>query len=207
MSSVALSIPGRIGEELASKSVAKARSNDPLVADPLARLVSGCRRREAAAQRELVVRTQERVYRTLYRMVGAQDAEDVAQQVYLQIFRQIDRFTGGASFSTWVYRITINEALQHIRRNRRHRLKRLEGDLQDRQPDHRQMPETRELLDRALADIEPDLRMIFLLREVEGLSYGAIAEALGISMGTVASRLSRARLDLRERLRSLGWDG
>jgi RNA polymerase sigma-70 factor (ECF subfamily) len=66
--------------------------------------------------------------------------------------------------------------------------------------------ETRELLDRALAEVEPELRSIFVLREVEGLSYDEIALALEIPMGTVASRLNRARHELQQRLRCLGWD-
>ena len=175
--------------------------------DPLSDLVAGCRRREPRAQSELVVRTQDRVYRTLVRLVGAQDAEDVAQQVFLQVFRQIHQFSGDSSFGTWLHRVTVNEAMQHLRRNRRHQFAVLSWEPEDRKPDRGQQSEMREILDRALAAIEPELRSVFVLREVEHLTYEEIGAVLGIPMGTVASRLSRARHDLQERLRSLGWNG
>ena len=207
MSSAALSFLGRIEDEMASNRVTGRASEVTPPADPLAHVVEGCRRREARAQRELVVRTQDRLYRTLVRLVGVQDAEDVAQQVYLQVFRQVDRFHGDSSFATWLYRVTVNEAMQHLRRSRNRRFAILNWEPEDSETDRCQRTETRELLDRALAEIDPELRSIFVLREVEGLSYEAIGAALGIPMGTVASRLSRARHDLQERLRSLGWTG
>lgn len=192
---------------MASNTAAgRARENLPS-ADPLAQVVAGCRQHEPRAQRELVLRTQDRVYRSLVRLVGLQDAEDVAQQVYLQVFRQLHRFNGDSSFGTWLYRVTVNEAMQHLRRKRRCRWAALNWEPDAGKPDRCQQSETRELLDRALTQIEPELRSIFVLREVEGLSYEAIGAAVGIPMGTVASRLSRARHDLQERLRSLGWNG
>jgi RNA polymerase sigma-70 factor, ECF subfamily len=206
MSSVALSLLGRIEEEMTSKFRNTATREEAPQADPLADVVAGCRRREADAQRELVLQTQDRVYRTLFRLVGAQDAEDVAQQVYLQIFRQVDRFRGKSSFNTWLYRVTVNEALQHLRRKRRRRFAILNWDPQEHATDHCRQSEVRELLDRALAEIDPELRSIFVLREVEELSYEEIGPALQIPPGTVASRLSRARHQLQERLRRLGWE-
>jgi RNA polymerase sigma-70 factor, ECF subfamily len=205
MSSTALSFLGRFEQEMASNTGVGARDAQALPVDPLAHVVAGCRRREPSAQRELVVRTQDRVYRTLVRLVGVQDAEDVAQQVFLQIFRQVDRFSGNSSFGTWLYRVTINEAMQHLRRGQKRRFAILNWEPPDHEANRCQRSETRELLDRALAEIEPELRSIFVLREVEGLSYEAIGAALGIPLGTVASRLSRARHDLQERLRCLGW--
>jgi len=205
MSSVAISFLRRIGEGMASNVFEE--GPDAPRSDPLADLVARCRQREPRAQSELVVRTQDRVYRMLVRLVGAQDAEDVAQQVYLQVFRQIHQFSGDSSFGTWLYRVTVNEAMQLLRRNRRHQFAILSWESEDCKPDRGQQSEMRELLDRALAAIEPDLRLVFVLREVEHLSYEEIGAALEIPMGTVASRLSRARHDLQERLRSLGWNG
>jgi RNA polymerase sigma-70 factor (ECF subfamily) len=205
MSSVAISFLRRIGEGMASNVFEEVP--DAPRSDPLADLVARCRQREPRAQSELVVRTQDRVYRMLVRLVGAQDAEDVAQQVYLQVFRQIHQFSGDSSFGTWLYRVTVNEAMQHLRRNRRHQFAILSWEPEDCKPDRGQQSEMRQLLDRALAAIEPDLRLVFVLREVEHLSYEEIGAALEIPMGTVASRLSRARHDLQERLRSLGWNG
>jgi RNA polymerase sigma-70 factor, ECF subfamily len=207
MSSVAFSFLGRIEEGMASNVFEGKPDEDAPRPDPLSDLVARCRRREPRAQSELVVRTQDRVYRTLARLVGAQDAEDVAQQVYLQVFRQIHQFSGDSSFGTWLYRVTVNEAMQHLRRSRRRRFAILNWEPEDRKPDRGQQSEVRELLDFAFAAIEPELRSVFVLREVEHLSYEEIGAALGIPMGTVASRLSRARHDLQERLRSLGWNG
>lgn len=176
-------------------------------ADPLTQLVAECRRGEPVAQRELVLQTHDQVYRSLTRLVGVQDAEDVSQQVYLQVFRELHRFNGHSSFGTWLYRVTVNEAMQHLRRKRRSRWTILDWDPEDRKLDRGSQSENQELLDHALVQLEPELRAIFVLREVEGLSYEAIGAALDIPMGTVASRLSRARHDLQERLRSLGWAG
>ena len=207
MFSAAHSFLGRIEHEMASNRFTGQLGEVARPADPLTHVVAGCRRREPRAQRELVVRTQDRVYRTLVRLVGVQDAEDVAQQVYLQVFRQMDRFNGDSSFGTWLYRVTVNEAMQHLRKSRKRRFAILNWEPQDHEADRGRRAETRKILDRALADLEPELRSIFVLREVEGLSYEAIGAAVGIPMGTVASRLSRARHDLQERLRSLGWNG
>lgn len=206
MSAPALTFLGRIDAAIASNTAIEAAADTERIADSLARIVAGCRRRDPAAQRDLVLQTQDRVYRTLFRLVGAQDAEDVSQQVYLQVFRQISQFQGGSSFCTWLYRVTINEGMQHLRRRRGSWLSQLNSEPEDHKPNRSRQAESRELLDRALADIEPGLRSIFLLREVECLSYEEIASALGIAMGTVASRLNRARHDLQERLRRLGWD-
>lgn len=192
---------------MASK-IAEGRASENLPpVDPLAQVVIGCRNGEPQAQRDLVLRTQDRMYRLLVRLVGVQDAEDVAQQVYLQVFRQLHRFKGDSSFGTWLYRVTVNEAMQYLRRKSRRKWTALNWEPQESNSDRCRQCETRELLDRALAEIEPELRTIFVLREVEGLSYEAIGAAVGIPMGTVASRLSRARHDLQERLRSLGWAG
>jgi RNA polymerase sigma-70 factor (ECF subfamily) len=205
MNEIALKFVGRNAEGSASNLVAKAPEGSPPT-EPLAGTLLGFRQQEPAAQRNLILQTQDQVYRMVLRLVGLQDAEDVCQQVYLQVFRKIGQFRGGSTFSTWLYRVTVNEAMQHLRRRRTHRLEVLNSDTQDETPDRSRQAEARELLDRALAAIEPELRSIFLLREVEQLSYNEIAAVLGIPMGTVASRLSRARDELQQQLRILGWD-
>jgi RNA polymerase sigma-70 factor (ECF subfamily) len=174
--------------------------------DPLAAIVAGCRRREPAAERELVRQTQDRVFRTVYRLVGSQYADDVTQQVFIQVFRHLDRFSGESAFSTWLYRVTVNEALQHLRQHRTRRADALLVEPEDTRPDSNRQIEERELLDRALAEIDSDLRVVFVLREVDGLSYEEIAKTMDVPMGTVASRLSRARQELQEQLRRLGWN-
>jgi len=176
------------------------------VADPLAAIVASCRCRDPAAERELVLQTQDRVFRTVSRLVGIQDAEDVTQQVFVQVFRRLDRFSGESAFSTWLYRVTVNEALQHLRQRSGRRTDSLSVEPEDNRPDGNRQIEERELLDRALAQIDPELRVMFVLREVDGLSYEQIAKTMDVPMGTVASRLSRARQELQEQLRRLGWN-
>jgi len=176
------------------------------VADSLAAAVSACQAGDRAAQRQVFDACHESVYRLAVRMVGLQDAADVTQQAFLQAFRSIGQYRGESRFATWLYRLVVNESLQHLRRNRRSRHVPLEREPVDAAR-HEQDEERKELLDKALSDIDPELRSIFLLREVEELSYREIAEALQIPEGTVGSRLNRARRDLRKRLSDLGWDG
>ena len=206
MSAVSLAIPGRTGIEVASNDRKEARSSKS-VTEPLASVLAGCRQCRPESQRELVIQTQDRVFCTVFRLVGLEDADDVTQQVYLQVFRQLDRFNGRSQFRTWLYRITVNEALQHLRRRKGMRTESLAWEPQDRGPNHSNNEENRELLSIALSQVDSQLRSIFLLRETEGLTYEQIANAVGIPMGTVASRLSRAREELQVRLRKLGWNG
>ena len=175
-------------------------------ADAPAALVSGCQRGDRDAQRRLYELHHERIYRLAVRMVGLQEADDVTQQVFLQVLRKIGQFSGQSQLATWLYRVAVNECLQHLRRNGRHRLVLLEHDPVDRFAGNTQQSEHAELLDRSLQRLEPDLRAMFLLREVENLSYREIASALDVSEGTVASRLNRARRLLRQYLVELGWE-
>jgi RNA polymerase sigma-70 factor (ECF subfamily) len=139
-------------------------------------------------------------------MVGRQDADDVTQQVFLQVLRKIGQFSGQSQLATWLYRVGVNECLQHLRRSGRHRIALLEHDPVYRFAGGTQQSEHAELLERSLQRLDPDLRALFLLREVENLSYREIASALDVSEGTVASRLNRARRLLRQYLVELGWN-
>ncbi|MBS1985894.1 MAG: sigma-70 family RNA polymerase sigma factor [Bdellovibrionales bacterium] len=169
-------------------------------------LVSACRGGSPQAQQRLYECSHERVYRLLMRMVGREDAEDVLQQVFLQVFRTLGQFGGQSRFETWLYRVSVNESLQHLRKQRRRRWVSLESDVMDGQPDQERDFDHKELMEHALARLEPELRSLFLLREVEKLSYAEIAEAVQIPEGTVASRLSRARQLLKQHLVELGWE-
>ncbi len=171
-----------------------------------AEIVEACKNGDPAAQRRLYDASHQNVYRLVVRMVGLQDAADVTQQVFLQTFRKIDQFSGRSQFSTWIYRVAVNESLQHLRKSKRSQMQLLEQDTTDRSlGDHKNI-DNKELLEQALARLEPDLRSTFLLREVDGLSYDAIANALEIPEGTVGSRLSRARRELKLHLVELGWE-
>jgi RNA polymerase sigma-70 factor (ECF subfamily) len=174
--------------------------------ESLSEVVEACQRGDRDAQRRLYEASHQNVYRLMVRMVGLQDASDVTQQVFLQVFRKIGRFSGRAQIGTWIYRVAINEALQHLRRSKRSRLRTLEQEPMDRCPDNYEHFGDKELLEQALGGLDPLLRSAFLLREVEGLSYKEIAEALRVPEGTVGSRLNRARRELKQRLTELGWE-
>jgi len=175
--------------------------------DALAAIIAGCQRGQREAQRELFERTNRQVFRIAARLVGETDADDVAQQVYLQVFQKIGQFAGKSAFGTWLYRVTVNEARQRLRIANRHRTAELRDDVSRTNRDRDEPVVLRELLQRALESVDSDLKIIFLLRETEGMTYCEIANVLEISSGTVASRLSRARHELQNQLKELGWCG
>jgi RNA polymerase sigma-70 factor (ECF subfamily) len=174
--------------------------------ESLSEVVDACQRGEDDAQRRLYEASHQNVYRLMVRMVGFQDAPDLTQQVFLRVFQKICQYSGRSQFGTWIYRVAINEALQHLRRSKRTRLRILEQEPMDRSPNSYENVGDKELLEQALERLDPELRSAFLLREVEGLSYKEIAEALQIPEGTVGSRLNRARRELKQRLIELGWE-
>ena len=145
------------------------------------------------------------VYRIVYRMVGPSDADDVTQQVYLQLFGHLKSFVGRSTLKTWIYKVAMNESLQHLRRRTRSRMGVLMTDPADRERKAQQRIDDSEALEFALARLDPTLRSLFMLRESEGLSYAEIAEVIGVPEGTVGSRLNRARAELRCFLKDLGW--
>jgi len=168
----------------------------PLVDDRT--FVQACQNGDRVSQRQLYERHSQHVYRLMYRMVGAQHADDLTQQVFLRVLQSIDQFAGRSAFSTWLYRLATNEALQFLRRNDRRTTQRYAAEPADDSPSDHGRLDDREMLEHALAKLDPDLRAIFLLREVEQLSYYDLAMALDIAEGTVASRLNRARRLLRD---------
>ncbi|MDZ4784417.1 MAG: RNA polymerase sigma factor [Planctomycetia bacterium] len=157
-------------------------------------------------QRRLYDACRERVYRLAYRMIGPDDAADVSQQTFLQVFRNITQFAGQSRFETWLFRIVLNECFQLRRRRARRPAYSLCVDVMDHEPGQERSTDASDLLEMALLQLDPDLRSIFLLREIEHLGYEAIGEALGIPAGTVASRLNRARRELQGILIALGWE-
>lgn len=174
--------------------------------DALALTVKACQRGDRDAQQRLYESCHQRVYRLAVRMVGLQDAADVTQNVFLQVYRKIELFVGKAKFNTWLYRLTVNEALQHLRRRRRWRFLSIFREPMSRRRPEETRGEVKEVLDRALERIDPELRSVFVLREAEDLSYREIAESVGIPEGTVGSRLNRARRELRQHVSKLGWE-
>jgi RNA polymerase sigma-70 factor (ECF subfamily) len=158
-----------------------------------------------------------RIYNLALRMLGNEaDAEDVTQDVLLQIIRKLDTFRGQSAFPTWLHRVTVNAALAHRRKRstREDHLVRepLDNFLEDGQhatavgrwsvqPDRAALDrETRGLIEQAIAQLPEAYRDVYVLADVEGLSNAEIAEMLGTSVSAVKSRLHRARLVMRNAL-------
>jgi len=177
-----------------------------LMTEPQADIITACLSGDRSAQQQLYELHNRCVYRLCVRLVGGQDASDVTQQTFLKVFRTIQQFSGGSRFETWLHRVTVNECLQHTRsRNRRPEVA-LATEPVAAGSTPGAASESSELLQAALNRLEPDLRTVFVLREIEELSYADLAETLDVSAGTVASRLNRARTQLRELLTQLGWE-
>ncbi len=169
------------------------------------RIVRACQQGERWAQEQLYRRTHANIFRLMVRMVGAEHAADLTQEVFLQVFRKIGQFSGRSRLETWLYRLAVNEALQYLRREKRWQPRVLREEPiaeggQEAAAAHR------ELMESALARLDPETRALILMREIEHLSYVEIAEVLQIAEGTVGSRLNRARRELKQYLIDLGWE-
>jgi len=157
--------------------------------------------------------------RKIYRLArnitqNDEDAEDVLQDAVLKAYTHLDRFQGDSKFYTWIVRIAVNEALMKLRKRRGDKLVSLDEEIEtgeetvtreiavwDGNPEQKYgQEELRVLLDEAIQSLKPSFRTVFQLRDVEELSTEETAEALGLSVAAVKSRLLRARLQLRERL-------
>ena len=198
--------------------------HQPTADEPDAELVRRAQGGDLDAFEALTNRHERRVFSLAMRMLQQeQDAEDVTQQTFLSALENLDTFRGEASFATWLFRIATHAALKIIRKRRGLETVSLEaasegGDEADAVPhpefiaDWRLSPEqlvqrneVRRLLDEALTRLDEKHRLVFLLRDVEGLSIQETAEALGLSEANTRVRLLRARLQLREQLtRALG---
>jgi RNA polymerase sigma-70 factor, ECF subfamily len=167
-------------------------------------LVSKAQAGRLDAFEELVRRHRLATYRVALRMLGDEhDAEDATQDAFVQAWRNLARFRADAAFSTWMYRIVTNRCLNLIRARRR--TEPLPHDRQAPASEPDRIAEGRwqvEDLKRAIARLTPEQRAPLVLRELEGCSYGEIAEALELSIPAVKSRLHRARLELLSAMRS-----
>ena len=159
------------------------------------------------AFRQLVETYQAPAYRLALRMCGgdAALAEDAAQEAFLAAWRGLPRFRGDSRFSTWLYRLTTNAAIDWLRREKRHRGMDdvTELELPDDGPgpqDQAEQAEAQQAVRRALGQLSEEHRQVLLLRYMQELDYGEIAVALGISEGTVKSRINRAKARLKELL-------
>jgi len=169
-------------------------------------LVRACQNGDRDALRQLYEENRHGVFQVIARMVGEQEAADISQQVFVRAFSRIGGFEGRSNIRTWLHRIAVNEALQFLRRMKREPRQTGGELLKQQQTSETSQSDDAEILSLAMKQLSPELKSIFLLREADGYSYGEIAEILEISEGTVASRLNRARRELRDILTRLGWE-
>jgi len=185
-----------------------------LASDELA-LVRAAKAGDMQAFEELVKRYDRNIFRIAQHITqNREDAEDVVQEAFLKAYGNLEHFQEQSKFYTWLVRIAVNEALMKLRRRRPERTVSLDEDVKteedsmprevaDWAPNPEQQykqAELREILTKTIQGLPASFRTVFVLRDVEGLSTEETAEALGLSIPAVKSRLLRARLQLRERL-------
>lgn len=193
-----------------------AAPRDDVPADAMAALVQRARAGEVAAFNQLVLQHQDAAYSLALRFLGSPPAaEDVTQEAFIRAYRGIAKFEG-ERFRAWLLSIVANAARDELRRQRRRPQRSLDAARDDPDqpaldpPDSGPSPETSALtgelrgqLEAALRELPEDWRMVVLLSDVHGLAYDEIAAATGVPVGTVKSRLSRARGRLRDLLRGV----
>jgi RNA polymerase sigma-70 factor (ECF subfamily) len=186
------------------------------------RLIEACRQGDREAFRQLFETHQDRVWSIALRFTGNDaTARDITQQVFLKLFTTIGQFRRDAGFATWLYRLVVNACLDEQRRQRRFLSLDFFGASAGRDEDDVEMEiedlkqtgrpqeemfsriEISQAVNAAVAELKPKLRIAILLKYFEELSYEEIAEAMGCSMGTVASRLNRGHKELARKLAHL----
>ena len=178
-------------------------------------LVAQAKGGDPAAFAELVAQYEKKIFNLAYRMCGNRDdAADLAQEALVRAYRAMGRFRLQSQFSTWLYRIVVNVCLDHQRRRKRHPTVSLDEPLSGEDGDiPRQVSsdvldpaaayerlETQRTVHQAIGRLSDDHRLVIVLRDIQGFSYEDIAATLGVPLGTVKSRLNRARGALKEEL-------
>ena len=168
---------------------------------------------DVKAFEELISGHEKRIYNIAYRLTGNyHDASDMAQETIIKIYKSISKYRGDAAFTTWIYRITVNTCMDEL--NRRKRKKESfydieEGEVFNEIADYSMNPENiieqeriKQYLENLILALNPEYRIVMVLREHSGFSYQEIADYLNISIGTVKSRINRARIALQRKITS-----
>jgi len=186
----------------------------PAASDELA-LVAKAQAGDSQAFTDLVNRYERKIYRIAKHITqNDEDAEDVLQETFLKAYEHLAGFQGNSKFYTWIVRIAVNESLMKLRKRKGDRTVPLDEPMdtgeemvtreiavwEDNPEQRYSREEIQDILERAVESLKPDFRTVFTLRDIEELSTEETAEALGISIPAVKSRLLRARLALREKL-------
>ena len=180
-------------------------------------LISRCQRGDSEALKEIFDQYHKKVYGIAYGVVRQrEEALDIVQEVFIKLYRSVRNFKGESKFYTYLYRMTMNTAIDHARKVGKSSFSSLEGmegfqpsDGAEKRPDsillHKELEEKVKV---ALEKLPADQRKALIFREVEGLSYQEIAEAMECSIGTVMSRLHYARTRVQELMKNyVGFDG
>jgi len=164
-------------------------------------LVEACRRGEARAMEALYHQYKRRVFGLVHRIVGPVEAEEVAQDVFVRVFRGLHTFRGDSALSTWVYRLAVNAALTHVTRRKRR------SEVGDDELDHLAAPaqvvrdpRLTDRIESALGRLPAGYRAILVLHDIEGLSHEECAAILDCRVGTSKSQLHKARARMRDLL-------
>ncbi len=175
-----------------------------------AELLSRCRRGDEAAWHELVASYTRKVFGLAYRFTGRVDeAEDLTQEVFVKVYQTLDRYRErDGAFGGWLMAVARNHAIDHYRRRKQERVRRSEDtDALERMPAPGEHPtaglerqERAGFVHRALRALPPELRLPLILCDLQGMAYDDIAAELQVPLGTVKSRINRARLELAKRL-------
>jgi RNA polymerase sigma-70 factor, ECF subfamily len=179
-------------------------------------LVERCKHGDLAAMERLILRYQNRIYNVILKMsANVDDALELTQETFVKIIENINGFEGKSSFYTWIFRIAVNLTINYCSKNYRHNLQSLDlaidndGQLKeelkkfikdDNSPDPAMVAQNNELckiIAKSLMKLEEEQRAVLILRDIEGMDYARIADVLEVNLGTVKSRLSRARNNLR----------
>ena len=179
-------------------------------------LIQTCLAGDTSAFGKLVLRYQDRLYGSILMMVSSpEDARDLTQEAFVHAFRRLDSFRGDSAFYTWLFRIAINATISFRRKMVRRKTASIEtakeaigeepcDQRDDTAPSSRiESAEQQAVVRAALAELSEDFRTALVLTEIEGMSYEDTAEAVGCPIGTIRSRIHRARNELREKLRIL----
>jgi RNA polymerase sigma-70 factor (ECF subfamily) len=185
-------------------------------------LVQQCRQGDSAATERLILKYQNRIYNAILRIcANPDDAAELTQDTFVKVIENIDKFEGRSSFYTWAFRIGVNLTLNYCQRSAKLRSLSLDAEdsndsdakgvlkkflTDDNLPDPAVVAQNKELcrlVVKALRKLDDAQRAVIVLRDIEGMNYAQIAEVLDIELGTVRSRLSRARTNLREIMEGL----
>lgn len=191
-----------------SKSAVKG-STEGLSSDELMNLITLASGGNRDSQKRIYEYLAARTYRLIRKIVGANNADDVMQEFVIQLFAKLGQFRFESSFETWTHRMAVNQSLQYLRKKSREeqRTQKLACEIDmTHHPVEPQQAEEAELLEVAMRQISGEQRAILHMKEVEGLGYETISNILGIPVGTVGSRLNKARKELRNTMIQLGWD-